>query len=37
LLSKGKLKVFHHKNRNLAEIEKIFARIETLRKKGEAL
>jgi len=37
LLSKGKLKMFHHKNRNHAEIEKIFARLETLRKKGEAL
>jgi len=37
LLAKGKLKMFHQKNRNIAEIEKIFARIETLRKKGEAL
>lgn len=37
LLSKGKLKMFHQKNRNHAEIEKIFARLETLRKKGEAL
>ncbi|HEY7745361.1 MAG TPA: 4Fe-4S dicluster domain-containing protein [Desulfuromonadales bacterium] len=36
LLSKGKLKVFHQKNRNLAEIEKIFSRIEEMRKKGEA-
>ncbi len=37
LLAKGKLKMFHSKNRNLAEIEKIFARIEEMRKKGEAL
>ena len=37
LLSKGKLKMFHQKNRNIAEVEKIFARIEMLRKKGEAL
>jgi heterodisulfide reductase subunit C len=36
LLSKGKLKVFHQKNRNSADIEKIFSRIEELRKKGEA-
>jgi len=36
LLTKGKLKVFHQKNKNLAEIEKIFSRIEELRKKGEA-
>ena len=36
LLTKGKLKVFHQKNRNQAEIEKIFKRIEELRKKGEA-
>ncbi len=32
LLTKGKLKMFHQKNRNLAEIEKIFSRIEELRK-----
>ena len=37
LMSKGKLKVFHQKNRNQAEIEKIFSRIDQLRKKGEAL
>ena len=37
LLSKGKLKMFHQKNKNLAEIEQIFARIDELRKKGEAL
>lgn len=36
LLSKGKLKMFHAKNRNIAEIEKIFSRIEEMRKKGEA-
>jgi heterodisulfide reductase subunit C len=37
LLSKGKLKIFHSKNKNMAEIEKIFRRIEEMRKKGEAL
>jgi heterodisulfide reductase subunit C2 len=37
LLTKGKLKMFHQKNRNLPEIEGIFARIDELRKKGEAL
>ena len=37
LLTKGKLKMFHQKNRNQGEIEKIFSRIEELRKKGEAL
>jgi len=36
LITKGKLKVFHQKNRNMVEIEQIFARIEELRKKGEA-
>lgn len=36
LLSRGKLKVFHQKNRNQAEIEQIFKRIEELRRKGEA-
>ena len=36
LLSKGKLKMFHSKNKNLAEIEKIFSRIEEMRKNGEA-
>ncbi len=37
LLAKGKLKMFHSKNKNLSEIEKIFSRIEEMRKKGEAL
>ena len=37
LLSKGKLKMFHSKNKNIAEIEGIFKRIEEMRKKGEAL
>ena len=37
LLTKGKLKVFHQKNKNMAEIEKIFSRIEAMRRKGEAL
>ena len=36
LISKGKLKMFHKKNRNLTDIEKFFSRIEELRKKGEA-
>lgn len=36
LITRGKLKVFHQKNRNLAEIENIFARIEAMRRKGEA-
>lgn len=37
LISRGKLKMFHQKNRNMAEIEKIFSRIEEMRKNGEAL
>lgn len=37
LIAKGKLKVFHRKNKNMSEIEKIFTRIEEMRKKGEAL
>lgn len=37
LLSKGKLKVFHQKNKNITEVEKIFNRIEEMRRKGEAL
>lgn len=37
LISKGKLKMFHSKNRNIAQIEAIFNRIEEMRKKGEAL
>ena len=36
LLSRGKLKMFHSKNRNINEIETIFARIEEMRRKGEA-
>jgi heterodisulfide reductase subunit C len=37
LLTKGKLNMFHQKKLNICEIEKIFGRIETLRKKGVAL
>ncbi len=37
LITKGKLKMFHSKNKNLADIERIFSRIAELRKKGEAL
>jgi len=37
LLTKGKLKVFHQKNKNVGEVEKIFSRIEEMRRKGEAL
>lgn len=37
LISKGKLKVFHQKNKNIGEVEKIFSRIEAMRRKGEAL
>jgi len=29
--------MFHSKNKNMSEIEKIFTRIEEMRKKGEAL
>ena len=36
LITKGKLKMFHQKNRNMAEVEKIFSRIEEMRRKGEA-
>lgn len=36
LMSKGKLKMFHQKNKNIKEIERIFRRIEELREKGEA-
>jgi heterodisulfide reductase subunit C len=36
LISKRKLKMFHSKNRNIAEIEKIFSRIEQMRRKGDA-
>ena len=37
LISKGKLKMFHSKNKNISQIEGIFKRIEEMRKKGEAL
>lgn len=37
LLTKGKLKMFHQKNRNVAEVEKIFNRIEEMRRNGETL
>jgi heterodisulfide reductase subunit C len=37
LLTKGKLKMFHQKNKNLPEIEKIFSRIEELRKGKDEL
>lgn len=37
LMSRGKLKVLHRKNRNVEEIEKIFRRIEEMRGKGEIL
>jgi len=37
LFAKGKLKLFHKKNKNLTEIDKIFSRIEAMRKNGEAL
>lgn len=37
LITKGKLKMFHQKNKNLPEIEKIFSRIAELRKKGGAV
>ena len=37
LLTKGKLKMFHQKNRNVAEIERIFGRLAELRKQGGAL
>ena len=37
LITKGKLKMFHQKNKNQADIERIFKRIEELRRKGEAL
>ena len=37
LLSRGKMKLFHSKNKNLPEIEAIFSRIAEMRKKGEAL
>ena len=36
LLSRGKLKMFHQKNKNIGAIERIFSRIEEMRKKGEA-
>jgi heterodisulfide reductase subunit C len=37
LITKGKLKMFHQKNKNQKEIENIFKRIEDLRKKGGAV
>ena len=37
MLSKGKLKIMHKKNKNISEIEKIFSRIENMRSKGEVL
>src|SRR5512137_1022227 len=37
LLARGKLKMFHQKNRNVNEIDRIFSRIEELRKRGGAL
>ncbi len=37
LITKGKLKMFHKKNKNMTEIEKIFSRIDEMRKNGEAL
>jgi heterodisulfide reductase subunit C2 len=37
MMSKGKLKLLHRKNRNIEEIEKIFRRIEEMRGKGEIL
>lgn len=37
LISKGKLKMLHGKNRNLPVIEGIFSRIEEMRRNGEAL
>ncbi|OGR29092.1 MAG: heterodisulfide reductase subunit C [Desulfuromonadales bacterium GWD2_61_12] len=36
LITRGKLKMFHRKNDNVAEIDQIFARIEAMRRKGEA-
>ena len=36
LLAKGKLKMRQSKTRNVAEIERIFERIEQLREEGEA-
>ena len=37
MFAKGKLKLTHHKNKNISEIEKIFSRIENMRSKGEVL
>lgn len=36
LISRGKLNIFQRKNRNLSDIEKIFRRIEEMRRSGEA-
>lgn len=37
LITKGKLKMFHQKNKNQSDIEQIFKRIDELRRKGNAL
>jgi len=37
LMKRGKLKMFHQKCANIDEIEKIFSRIEDMRRSGEAL
>lgn len=37
MFAKGKLKIIHHKNKNVSEIAKIFSRIENMRSKGEVL
>jgi heterodisulfide reductase subunit C len=37
MITKGKLKMFQKKNKNMTEIEKIFCRIDEMRKNGEAL
>jgi len=36
LITRGKLKMFHRKNDNVAEIDQIFSRIEAMRRSGEA-
>jgi heterodisulfide reductase subunit C2 len=36
LITKGKLKMFHQKSRNIGEIKKIFSRIDEMRRNGEA-
>ena len=37
LITEGKLKMFQSKNKNMPEIEKIFSRIEEMRRNGEAI